>query len=249
MLALHPRQQDCRACRGEGERSNLMKDWTSVASRSAADLVYVQLLRITNAKENGYARPRVRHGRKRIRRISRHRRAHHAQLFGERAVAPALAANEGDALRIVPGDLFDAAALDEGMRGCDAIIHLVRHHHGEARPGDHVSADSRRGERATSSMRRCAAASGDMCTCRRWGHAPGADSTYHRTKYAAEEYVRASGLEWTIIRPSLIHGPHGEFMGMEAKWARFSAPPFLSCHTSARGRWALVARECFNRFT
>jgi NADH dehydrogenase len=52
-------------------------------------------------------------------------------------------------------------------------------------------------------------------------------STYHKTKFAAEQYVRASELEWTIFRPSLIHGPKGEFMQMEARWARRTAPPFL----------------------
>ncbi|HMB96324.1 MAG TPA: hypothetical protein VKK61_09820, partial [Tepidisphaeraceae bacterium] len=41
------------------------------------------------------------------------------------------------------------------------------------------------------------------------------------------EYVRNSGLEWTIFRPSMIHGPRGEFMQLEAKWARRQAPPFL----------------------
>jgi len=133
---------------------------------------------------------------------------------------------EGDALRIVPGDLFDAAALDEGMRGCDAIIHLVgiimeKRGRGITFQRIHVEG-TRHVVDATlrSGIRRYVHMSA-------LGTRPGAVSTYHRTKYAAEEYVRASGLEWTIIRPSLIHGPRGEFMGMEAKWARFSAPPFL----------------------
>src|SRR5688500_11007574 len=52
-------------------------------------------------------------------------------------------------------------------------------------------------------------------------------SDYHRTKFRAEEYVRASALDWSIFRPSFIHGPGGEFMQMEAKWARRKAPPFL----------------------
>src|SRR4029079_943824 len=60
-------------------------------------------------------------------------------------------------------------------------------------------------------------------------------STYHRTKYAAEEYVRASGLDWTIFRPSLIHGPRGEFIQMEAAWARYKAPPFLFMPYFGRG--------------
>jgi len=52
-------------------------------------------------------------------------------------------------------------------------------------------------------------------------------SEYHRTKWRAEQYVRASGLEWTIIRPSMIHGPRGELLAMEAAWARKKAAPFL----------------------
>lgn len=39
-----------------------------------------------------------------------------------------------------------------------------------------------------------------------------APSEYHRSKWAAEQCVTGSGLDWTIFRPSLIHGPHGEFM-------------------------------------
>src|SRR5947207_2723585 len=59
------------------------------------------------------------------------------------------------------------------------------------------------------------------------GTRPGAVSAYHKTKFAAEQYLRHSGLDWTIIRPSMIHGPRGELMQMEAAWARYKAPPFL----------------------
>ncbi len=38
------------------------------------------------------------------------------------------------------------------------------------------------------------------------GTRPHAPSTYHRTKWLGEEAVRASGLEWVILRPSLIFG-------------------------------------------
>src|SRR4051812_4214519 len=33
--------------------------------------------------------------------------------------------NNGEAVRSIQGDLFNRAALDDGMRGCDAVIHLV----------------------------------------------------------------------------------------------------------------------------
>jgi len=39
------------------------------------------------------------------------------------------------------------------------------------------------------------------------GSRPNAKSQYHRTKWEAEELVRASGLPFTILRPSLIYGP------------------------------------------
>lgn len=41
-------------------------------------------------------------------------------------------------------------------------------------------------------------------------------SNYHRTKWRAEELVRASGLDWTIFRPSLIYGEEDQFINMLA---------------------------------
>lgn len=126
----------------------------------------------------------------------------------------------------VQGGLFNDNALDEGLRDCDAAIHLVgiimqrpskgitferMHHQGTRRV---VDAARRNGVTRYVHMSAL-------------GTRPNAVSDYHRTKFLAEEYVRASGLDWTIFRPSFIHGPRGEFMQMEAKWARRKAPPFL----------------------
>ena len=43
------------------------------------------------------------------------------------------------------------------------------------------------------------------------GSRAGAATPYHRTKWQAEEAVRASGLEWTIFRPAPIFGPGDGF--------------------------------------
>ena len=43
------------------------------------------------------------------------------------------------------------------------------------------------------------------------GTRPGAKSEYHKTKWQAEELVRASGIAYTILRPSLIYGPGDQF--------------------------------------
>ena len=60
------------------------------------------------------------------------------------------------------------------------------------------------------------------------GARPNAPAEYHRTKFAAEQVVRHCDLDWTIFRPSLIHGPGGDFMKTEARWARGTAPPFFA---------------------
>jgi len=47
-------------------------------------------------------------------------------------------------------------------------------------------------------------------------------SRYHKSKWAAEEAVRKSGLDFTIFRPSLIYGPKDHFVNLFAKIIRWS---------------------------
>ncbi|MBT1072251.1 complex I NDUFA9 subunit family protein [Pelotalea chapellei] len=54
------------------------------------------------------------------------------------------------------------------------------------------------------------------------GTRPDAVSEYHKTKFKAEELVRASGLSWTILRPSLIFGPKDAFVNMLAENLRLA---------------------------
>ena len=126
----------------------------------------------------------------------------------------------------VPGGLFNDRALDEGIGGVAAVIHLVgiimeRASKGITFERMHVEGTRRVVDAARrNGVKRYVHMSA-------LGTRPNAVSTYHRTKFLAEEYVRGSGLDWTIFRPSFIHGPRGEFMQMEAKWARRKAAPFL----------------------
>src|SRR5207249_271971 len=125
----------------------------------------------------------------------------------------------------VRASLFDRTTLAEQMRGCDAVIHLVgiimeRPAKGSTFPLIHVE-----GTKAVVDAAKAAGVSRYLHMSA-LGTRPDAVSEYHKTKYAAEQYVQHSGLDWTIFRPSLIHGPKGEFMRMEAKWARKRAAPF-----------------------
>src|SRR6478752_6868195 len=97
-----------------------------------------------------------------------------ARNYGVNALVNRQPLDAGDQVRSIQGDLFDARALDEGMAGCDAVIHLV----------------------------------GIIMERPRLG------ITFER-----------------------IHarGTRGEFMRMEAKWARYRSPPFLFMPYFGRG--------------
>ncbi|OHB76112.1 MAG: hypothetical protein A2Z34_02430 [Planctomycetes bacterium RBG_16_59_8] len=111
--------------------------------------------------------------------------------------------------RTVEGDVADSASLASIREGADAVIHLV----GIIRPyrkrsfarihvegtANVVSWAKRNGARRFLQMSAL-------------GTRPDARSDYHRTKWTAEEVVRASGLDHTIFRPSIIYGERCEFL-------------------------------------
>jgi uncharacterized protein YbjT (DUF2867 family) len=73
------------------------------------------------------------------------------------------------------------------------------------------------------------------------GTRAGARSRYHQSKWAAEETVRRSGLDWTIFRPSLIYGPGDQFVNLFAELARFS--PVLPVMGSGQTKFQPIAAE------
>ncbi len=112
------------------------------------------------------------------------------------------------------------------MSGCEAVIHLV----------GIIAEKSSRGitfERLHVEGTRGVVEATIAAGIKRYvqmsalGTRANAVSQYHQTKFRAEEIVRQSPLEWTIFRPSLIHGEDGEFTKMEAAWARGKSTPFL----------------------
>jgi NADH dehydrogenase len=54
------------------------------------------------------------------------------------------------------------------------------------------------------------------------GTRPGGRSEYHRTKWEAEEIIRASGLEYTIFRPSIMFGKKDKLVNFYASVIRIS---------------------------
>jgi NADH dehydrogenase len=120
------------------------------------------------------------------------------------------------AIERIEGDIMARQSLEQGMEGCDAVIHLV----GIIReqPAARVTFE-RVHTQGTLNVLQAAAAIG----VRRYIHMSalgtraGARSRYHQTKWAAEEAVRASTLPWTIFRPSVIYGRGDGFVTLLAR--------------------------------
>lgn len=119
----------------------------------------------------------------------------------------------------VEGDVMARQSLEEGMAGCDSVIHLVgaiREHRAEQATFERLHV------RATLNVLDAAEGAG----VRRFLHmsALGARASsaarYHRTKWTAEEAVRASALHWTIFRPSVIYGRGDHFVSALASMVR-----------------------------
>lgn len=115
----------------------------------------------------------------------------------------------GANLGLVRGDVVEGTGLDEGMQGCEAVIHLVGiimetraatfekiHHLGtrnvvEAARRNHISR---------------------FVQMSALGVRANGVSEYQTSKWKGEEAVRQSGIPYCILRPSLIFGPRDGFV-------------------------------------
>ena len=129
-------------------------------------------------------------------------------------------------ISVTKGGLFDADALRAAMDGCDAVIHLVGIIFEKPEKGVTFERVHVEGTRAVLDAM---AATGvkRLVHMSALGARPDAVSEYHKTKFEAESLVRQADVAWTIFRPSMIHGPRGDFMRQAAGWARGKAVPFV----------------------
>ena len=123
---------------------------------------------------------------------------------------PARAATpEQSGVEFAAGDVVEGAGLDQGMKGCDAVVHLVgiiverggntfaRVHHLGAR--NVVEAAKRAGIARFVHMSALGVRADGV-------------AAYQTTKWRGEEEVRHSGIPYCILRPSLIFGPGDGFV-------------------------------------
>jgi len=111
-------------------------------------------------------------------------------------------------VEVVLGDISEKVSLERSAEGIERVIHLVgiiQETPGVTFRGVHVEGTRNVLEAARKAGVRHFFHQSAL------GTRPGAKSEYHRTKWEAEEFVRQSGIPYTILRPSLIYGPGDGF--------------------------------------
>jgi uncharacterized protein YbjT (DUF2867 family) len=137
-----------------------------------------------------------------------------------------------------PGDVLNAASLNGAVLGTQAVIHLVGII-AEVGESTFENVHTRGTEHIVSAARR--AEVGRFVHMSALGTRPNAASRYDQTKWAAEELVRHSGLDFTIFRPSLIYGPQDQFINLFARLIRLS--PVVPLIGSPQARFQPIAVE------
>ncbi len=110
-----------------------------------------------------------------------------------------------DGYEIFRGDILDYDSLLTSIKGCDVVINLVGIIREFPRKGITFN------KLHYIATRNCVDAALELGIKRfmqisALGTRKNARSLYHKTKYMAEEYLKKSGLTYTIFRPSLIFG-------------------------------------------
>lgn len=135
------------------------------------------------------------------------------------------------------GDVTDPGSLRKAANGASAVVHLV-------------AIIRERGEytfqrinfEGTVNTVQAAVATGvsRFIHLSALGVKEGPAYRYAHSKWLGEEAVRASPLNWTIIRPSLVYGEGFGFFDRMAQSVRLSPPPFVN-YPASKSRFQPIA--------
>ena len=165
---------------------------------------------------------------------------------GHRVVALVRSPASGEAvLRRVPaalaagvelrtGDVLEPATLPGALAGIDAVVHLVA----LARDWNGGRDLLRVNLGGTQSLVAAMEAAGvrRLVHLGALGVADREELNYAKSKARAEAAVRASGLDWTILKPSLLFGPRDGFFNIVADLVRVPLP-FVPVPGSGKSRF------------
>jgi len=144
----------------------------------------------------------------------------------------------------VEANVHDEAALAALLPGHDAVVNLVAILHGSPEAFEHVHVELPRKLAhacVTSGVRRVVHISA-------LGASLDGPSTYQRTKARGEAVLRESGLELTVLRPSVMFGAEDKFLNMFARLEQ-SLPlmPLAGAHTRFQPVWVEDVAEALVR--
>lgn len=114
-----------------------------------------------------------------------------------------------DDVRFVAASVTDGERLRDALDGCEAVAHLAginRERGTQTYENVHV-----RGTRAVVEAARDAGASTLVLTSYLRAR-PDCGSGYLESKWAAEEIVRRSGLNYTVLKPGVVYGPGDQLL-------------------------------------
>jgi len=146
------------------------------------------------------------------------------------------------ATEVREGDILEPATLPPALQGVDAVIHLV---------GIIAETGRQTFENVHTRGTQNLIAAAQIFGLKRFVHMSAlgtrqnAASRYHQTKWAAEQAVSRSAMDWTIFRPSVIYGPGDQFVNLFARMAESS--PFLPVMGDGHARLQPVAVEDVGR--
>jgi uncharacterized protein YbjT (DUF2867 family) len=173
-------------------------------------------------------------------------RGHAVYTLSRKARPTGRVRDVGQGARHVRGNAATGEGLEEAVQGMDAVVYLValiRERGGQTFQGTIVD-----GVRHTIAAMRKAGV-GRLLHMSALGAARGTGSRYLEAKAEAEEWVRGSGLEWTIFRPSLIFGEGDEFFGGVLRGLITAPLPFIpqigDGHFPFRPVWVGDVAEAF----
>ncbi len=153
----------------------------------------------------------------------------------DRIVVPTRREPRGNGVRLLPtvdlmvGDINHPATLARLVAGSDVVINLVAILH-----GTRAQFDAAHAALAQQLVAACKAAGvRRVVHVSALGVGKDAPSNYLRSKAAAEAVLAASGLDVTVLRPSVIFGAHDSFLNLFARLQSF-APLLPLAASSAR---------------
>ncbi|HEV7797412.1 MAG TPA: NAD(P)H-binding protein, partial [Pyrinomonadaceae bacterium] len=158
------------------------------------------------------------------------------RLAAEGAEVVLLARNDreelsGRGITFVASDLSDLAVLREAFAGCEAVAHCA----GINREIDEQTYERVHVEGTRNVIEAAREAGVKKIALMSFLRArPNCGSAYHESKWAAEELLRASGLDYTIFRASMVYG-RGDHMLDHLSHALHTFPIFAMVGLKEKG--------------